>query len=141
MSAATSYQGRCLCGAVRFLIEGAPAWVGICHCSMCRRAHGAGSVAWVGVKQGCFAITTGAEHLTRFQSSKEARRSSCSLCGSPMFFQSSRWPGETHVALALLDDGHGLAPTAHAFFDDRAPWVHVEDGLARRGGPDGTTPL
>lgn len=141
MSPAPSYQGGCLCGAVRFAIEGAPTWVATCHCSKCRRAHGAGSVAWVGVEVGRFTLTKGFEVLTRYQSSEAATRSFCSRCGSPMLFQSTRWPGEMHVALGLFDAGHGLAPTAHAFFDDRAPWVHVEDGLPRRGGPDGTTPI
>ncbi len=141
MSAARTFAGGCLCGAVRFRIEGEPAWVACCHCSMCRRAHGAGSVAWVGVPAARLLLTKGAAHLTRYQSSAGATRSFCGRCGSPMLFEAARWPGEVHVALGLLDPDHGLRPTAHAFFDDRAPWVHVDDGLPRRGGPDGTTPL
>lgn len=141
MSQAKSYVGGCLCGAVRFRIEGEPKWVGTCHCSRCRRAHGAGAVAWVGVETPRFAITQGVDVLSRFASSEQATRSFCSRCGSPMLFESTRWPGEMHVALGLVDPGHGLKPAVNAFFDDRAPWVHVDDGLPRRGGPDGTTPL
>lgn len=141
MTETKTLVGGCLCGAVRFHIEGAPKWVGTCHCSKCRRAHGAGSVSWVGVESGRFRLDEGRDALGTFESSPGATRNFCTRCGSPMLFHSTRWHGEMHIALGSLDPGHGLAPTVNAFFDDRAPWVHVEDGLPRRGGPDGTTPL
>lgn len=35
-------QGGCLCGAMRYEIDGPLYEVGNCHCSMCRRFHGTG---------------------------------------------------------------------------------------------------
>jgi hypothetical protein len=108
---------------VRYRI-GLPAlWVAHCHCSMCRRAQGAGFVTWVGTAEGGFALESGAEVLRRYQSSAEGTRSFCGRCGSPLFFQSSRWPGEVHVTLASLDDPSGLEPQAHAYWKSRAPWA------------------
>jgi len=114
--------GGCLCGAVRFRIGVPPLWIAHCHCSMCRRAHGAGFVTWVGVVAERFVLESGADLLKHYQSSVAATRSFCGRCGSPLFFQSSRWPGETHVTLASLDDGTGLEPQAHAYWGARAPW-------------------
>lgn len=135
----------CLCGAVQLHVDDADSggvkWCANCHCSMCRRAHGAGVVAWVGVKRAAFHIDRGAEVLARYRSSPPAQRSFCSKCGSPLLFESERWPDEIHIALAAVVEPHGLKPTVHAFFDDRAAWVHVDDGLPRRGGVTGTTPL
>ncbi len=37
----TKRQGGCLCGKVRFLAQGAPFRVGLCHCTDCRKHHGA----------------------------------------------------------------------------------------------------
>jgi hypothetical protein len=108
---------------VRFRI-GLPAlWVAHCHCSMCRRAQGAGFVTWVGVAEPRFVLDAGADVLGRFQSSPAATRSFCGRCGSPLFFQSSRWPGEIHVTLASLDDSGGLEPQAHAYWGSHAEWA------------------
>ncbi len=38
--------GGCLCGVVRYRIALPPLWVAHCHCSICRRAQGAGFVTW-----------------------------------------------------------------------------------------------
>ena len=34
------------CGAVRFVCDGRPVKVNLCHCQMCRKASGAPVVAW-----------------------------------------------------------------------------------------------
>jgi hypothetical protein len=121
-------EGGCLCGAVRYSIALPPLWVAHCHCSMCRRAQGAGFVTWVGASETDFLLESGAEALARYQSSAAATRSSCSRCGSPLFFQSSHWPGEIHVTLASLDSAAGLEPAAHAYWSSRAGWIGWDGG-------------
>ena len=39
-----STHGGCLCGDVRFTVDWPSKWIAHCHCSMCRRAHGAAYV-------------------------------------------------------------------------------------------------
>ena len=51
--------GSCFCGAVRFSIRPPTLFCGHCHCSMCRRNHGAGYVTWFGIARGQFAIDSG----------------------------------------------------------------------------------
>ena len=36
-----SYQGSCLCNAIRFEVDEFEPQTGNCHCSMCRKFHGA----------------------------------------------------------------------------------------------------
>jgi hypothetical protein len=115
--------GGCLCGAVRLRAALPPNWVAHCHCSMCRRAHGAGFVTWVGFPRAAVTIESGEDQLTRFRSSAQATRSFCSRCGSMLLFQSGRWPDETHLTLACLDSAGGLEPQAHAYWASRAPWA------------------
>ena len=43
---AARFEGGCLCGATRYVVQGDPVVVALCHCSMCRRAAGAPVVAW-----------------------------------------------------------------------------------------------
>ena len=132
--------GRCLCGAVRFEVELPSRWCAHCHCSMCRRAHGAGFVTWVGFDRARVRVTAG-EALGRYRSSPPATRSFCTRCGSPLMFESERWADEIHVALAALDGPIDRAPGGHVFYSDRVDWIHVDDALPRRGGASGTEPL
>jgi hypothetical protein len=117
-------SGSCFCGAVQFRIALPPIWVAHCHCSMCRRAQGAAYVTWVGADEAKFVLESGADVLSRFKSSPPAVRSFCSRCGTPLFFQSTRWPGEVHVTLASLESSAGLEPQSNAYWDDRVPWAH-----------------
>ncbi len=134
-------RGSCLCGALTFEVTPPLKFCAHCHCSMCRRAHGAPMVTWVGVTDERFRITAGEEHRTEFSSSPEARRGFCARCGSSLFFQSSRWPGEIHIAAANLENLAGMSPMAHVFYSDRADWFEPGDELPRCGGATGVEPL
>jgi hypothetical protein len=116
-------EGGCQCGAVRFRIGLPPKWCAHCHCSTCRRAHGAAFVTWVGSDR--FELLSGGTELRRYQSSPGATRSFCGRCGTMLLFESSRWPGEVHVTLAHLDSAEGLAPEAHAYWSSRVPWADL----------------
>ena len=96
---------------------------------MCRRAHGAGYVTWVGFEEGHFHLDQGAADLKWFQSSDEAERGFCRHCGSTMFFRSQRWPGEIHVALGCIDGPIDRQPQAHVFHDTHVDWMPLDDAL------------
>jgi hypothetical protein len=114
--------GGCFCGAVRYSIALPPRWVAHCHCTMCRRAHGAAFVTWVGNLRGNFTLERGADVLTAFKSSGAATRHFCSRCGSMLFFESRNWADEFHVTLASLDDAAGLEPGANVYWSHRVAW-------------------
>ncbi len=52
-------SGRCFCGAVRFQFALPTLFCCHCHCTMCRRSHGAGFVTWVAVPRHGFELTSG----------------------------------------------------------------------------------
>ena len=133
--------GSCLCGAVTFSIALPPKWVAHCHCSMCRRAHGAPYVTWVGVASTDFTLTDGMPSLSTYRSSVEGIRQFCKNCGSQLFFKSGRWSNEVHIARAAIPGSVDMDAQAHAFFSDKASWVHIHDDLPKKGGPTGTEPL
>ena len=39
-------EGGCQCGLVRYRVSGSPVLAALCHCSMCRGASAAPTVAW-----------------------------------------------------------------------------------------------
>lgn len=134
-------SGGCLCGTVRFEVTPPTKWCAHCHCSLCRRAHGAAFVTWFGVESSQFAVIAGERRLKWYRSSEAARRGFCARCGSTLFFESDSWPGEIHIALAHMDGPIDRAPAAHVFYDSRASWVEVGDALRCLGGPSGTEEL
>lgn len=137
----TPITGTCLCEGVQFEVTPPTKWCSHCHCSMCRRAHGAGVVTWFGTRRDSFRLTKGAELLRWYQSSAAARRGFCSRCGSTLFFEAQRWPDEIHIVRACVPGGIDREPSGHVFFDEHVEWLTLGDELPKYGGPTGTEPL
>jgi hypothetical protein len=119
-------HGRCHCGAVRFVATFPSRFCAHCHCESCRRAHGAAFVTWVGFRAEQVSVSQGADLLRAHESSPGTSRKFCGLCGTKLFFESTKWPGETHVTLAAFDDPVDRPPTGHAFADEHVAWLPFE---------------
>jgi hypothetical protein len=132
--------GSCLCRAVSFTVELPSKWCAHCHCHDCRRSHAAAFVTWFCVPPERCTVRSGAEHLVWHPSSAAARRAFCARCGTKLFFEGDRWPGERHVALAVMDDPIDRAPEANAYWDRHVPWLEDVGNLPRYGGPNGNEP-
>ena len=128
----TIARGSCLCGDVRFAATLPTKWVAHCHCTYCRWAHGAPFVTWAGFPAEQVSIDPEGAAPTWHASSPGAERGFCARCGSPMFFRSSRWPGEMHVARALFVDPLDRDPSAHVFYETHVPWLAIEDDLPKK---------
>lgn len=125
-------RGSCLCGAVRFSVDLPSKWIAHCHCTYCRRAHGAALVTWAGFPSEHFTLEPESASPTWYESSTGAKRGFCARCGSPMFFQSTRWPDEMHVARALFTDPLDREPGAHVFYETHVSWLDVNDDLPKK---------
>lgn len=133
--------GACLCEGVRFEVTPPTKWCAHCHCTMCRRAHGTGVVTWFGAHSQSVRLLSGADLLRWYRSSPQARRGFCGHCGSMLFFEGERWPGETHIARASVPGKIDREPAAHVFFDIHVDWLKFNDDLKKLGGSTGTQPL
>ena len=111
--------GSCLCGGVRFTARLPSSFCGHCHCSMCRRSHGAGFVTWFAIPREQFSLDEGEGQLVRFQSSEHGSRSFCGRCGSSLFCESANHPEQIDIVLANVDGPIDRPPQVHVYFDDR----------------------
>ncbi len=136
-----SVSGSCFCGAIRFSVRPPTMFCGHCHCSMCRRSHGAGYVTWLAVARDQFRIDSGESELARFRSSEHGVRSFCKRCGSSLFCETSHQPDVVDVVLANMQGPIDRRPECHVYFDNRIDWVAVDDGLPRLGGATGMEPI
>ena len=141
MSSENKVQGSCFCGNVKFVVEAPTLFCAHCHCSMCRRSHGAGFVTWFGVPYEQFSILSREQSLVHFQSSSHGRRGFCGRCGSTIFCESEKHPERIDIVLANMHNAIDRKPEFHVYFDDRAEWTEVGDGLPRLGGKTGVEAL
>jgi hypothetical protein len=138
----------CLCHAVRWEIDtplaGGDAGdvfnalqMSHCHCSRCRKAHGAPYATYLMVREHQLRITQGLEQIVRYPSSPGMFRPFCGACGS-VVPDGQAWNGWVGTPAGPLDGDPGLRPSAHIFAGSKAPWVDLADGLpAHAAYPDG----
>ena len=122
-------NGDCLCGKVRYQAEGAPIWVAHCHCKSCRKASGAPMVTWAGYRPDTVTWTEGA--AKPFASSPDVLRRFCPDCGTPLSYESTRWPDELHILVATLDEPESVTPTAHVYWSEHLAWLEIGDTLKK----------
>ena len=121
--------GSCLCRTVIYELSEPPENLFNCHCTMCRKAHGAAFATFATVKAEALRFTSGGEHLVRFHSSPLVQRCFCRSCGSPVLFLYDGLPKVAWVVAGTLDDDPGVRPSAHIFVASRAPWHEITDEL------------
>lgn len=122
-------RGSCLCGGIRFEAKSIPL-ITTCHCSMCRKAHGAAFGTYASVPSAELRFVEGEELIASFESSPGYRRSFCRVCGSNAPAQAP--DGKTWMVPAgLLDDDPGARPALHMFVGSKAPWWEIDDELPK----------
>jgi hypothetical protein len=122
-------RGSCLCGGVRYEIAGPLSAALNCHCSMCRKAHGAAFRSRARVNAADFRWVRGEELVTYFESSPGNHRGFCRVCGSPMLSRFDHKPLVYGLPLGALDDDPNIRPALHIFVGSKAPWHEITDDL------------
>jgi hypothetical protein len=113
-------QGGCLCGAVRYSVEGQPESSIICHCHTCRKASAAPSVAWLTFGKDKFCLQSG--FLAEYHSSQDVVRSFCPVCGSQITYRSAASPDTIDVSTISLDDASQFPPSREEWTSHAIGW-------------------
>lgn len=128
MTTRPATHGSCLCGTVRYEVDGPFNTMIHCHCSMCRKHHGAAFATFVSAPLMGFRWLSGEHNIVAYQSSEHGYRYSCRTCGSvtPTLLKK--------MDLALLPAGNlagelDIRPQSHVFVGSKAPWYTITDGL------------
>ena len=77
-------RGGCLCGKVRYEITGRLFDASNCHCSMCRRQHGAVYATYVDFNPDEFNWVSGKDLVKVYEPSPDGGWCFCSECGSSL---------------------------------------------------------
>jgi hypothetical protein len=120
-------EGGCLCGAVRYTVEGEPIDSGICHCETCRRTGSAPRLPFVGVWSAGFRFTRG--EPVDYASSPGVIRSFCGRCGSPLTYRRVGAVDKLDIMTVSLDDPGAVPPTYHVWVSEALPWDRLTGDL------------
>ena len=124
------YRGSCLCGVVKFEVDEFLPQAAHCHCSMCRKFHGAAYATIAGVHRSRFRWVAGTDALKRYTAGNGTARTFCRHCGSSLAFSSPRASEEAvEIALGAMDGDVPVVPSAHIFVGSAANWTVVNDDL------------
>lgn len=134
------YRGSCLCDAIRFEVDEFEPRTGNCHCSMCRKFHGAAYATIAEAKLNHFRWISGQELITGYTAENGTTRSFCANCGSSLTFASpGADPDLVEIALGCFDDEVPVRPDAHIYVASGAKWALPDDNLPQfEAGRDST---
>jgi DNA-binding transcriptional regulator YbjK len=121
-------KGSCLCGSVQYELDGPFEVMSHCHCSMCRKHHGAAFATFVTVPLTSFRWVAGEDALSTYQSSAYGKRTFCSKCGSVMPVVEAD-TGIAFCPAGNLDGELGIQPQSHRFVGSKASWHTITDTL------------
>ncbi|HEY6927335.1 MAG TPA: GFA family protein [Steroidobacteraceae bacterium] len=117
-----NFAGSCLCGVVRFEIEGAFDRFYLCHCEYCRKDTGSAHAANLFSATAALKWLAGEDNVRQFNlPSTRHSRSFCTICGSAL--PNVQMNGKLLVVPAGSLTGKVLVkPDAHIFIASRAAW-------------------
>jgi len=118
--------GGCMCGGVRYAVDGPLRQVIACHCVQCRRASGH-FVAATATRKKYFSFTK-QDGLAWYTAVPGYRRGFCKECGSSLFFEEV---GKERISIAAgsLDEQQGLHIAAHIYTAEAGDYYSIERGV------------
>lgn len=125
-------RGSCLCGKVRYQVDGKLFDSTHCHCSQCRRAHGAAYATYANCNPHEFSWLSGEELVKVFEPESGIGWAFCSECGSTLAATDKGVVDA--ITLGTVEGDPGIRPQAHIFVGSKADWDVITDNLPQFDG-------
>jgi hypothetical protein len=122
-------SGRCLCGAVRYEVEGKLRDVELCHCVECRRWHGHVCAMTSAPREQLRLVEErGLCWIDSPESDAHARRGFCAECGSSLFWDA---PDRDTISISAgtLDPPTGLRTTIQIYTHQASDYYELDPAL------------
>jgi hypothetical protein len=126
-----THQGGCLCGAITYHVKGRLRPVVACHCLQCQKTSGSFVAATSALRDDIDIRGP----IAWYQSSPEARRGFCGICGSSLF-----WDGggdRMSIMIGTLEAPTHTKLAGHIYCITKGDWFEITDGLPQYPEDDG----
>jgi len=126
------HTGGCLCGAIRYLMLGAPTSTNICYCTQCQKQSGAPMPAFASCLAEQLVLVSGTP--ASYRSSERAVRQFCAECGTTLFWREDDG-AELDVFLGTFDQPGRLPKPGYAIWAaHRLAWLPELSGVPSFAG-------
>ena len=119
------HKGSCLCGGVRYELNGPLGPMVCCHCPDCRKAQGSAFATVAPVASADFRLLSGEDLLCEYESSPGKWRVFCRRCGSPIFSRRDADPAVLRLRVGSLDTPVSGPVSGHIWVSTKAPWHDI----------------
>lgn len=127
-------EGKCLCGAVAFEIDGNVSQMEACHCSRCRKTSGSAFSTALLCAAKSFRWVRGEREITAFQLPSGFAHDFCSVCGSPTPTLKPIDGKVVPIPAGSLESDPGTRIQWHAFVSSKATWDQILDDVQQFPG-------
>ena len=124
-------HGHCECGRIRYQVDASIDDFSHCHCSQCRRLHGAAFATLAGVAADKFRYITGQSDTRVYASSESHERVFCGNCGSNILVALEDEPESLYLSMSAVDGDPPRPAGYHIFVGSKATWYEINDDLAQ----------
>jgi len=127
------HGGGCLCGAVRFEIQGKPMFVHACHCTRCQQRSGSAFAVNLWIEESKVKMLSGEltnQGVLVDENGQSSESWSCASCGFGLFTCFHGAPaGSRFVRAGTLDEPAAFPPDVHIYTRSKQPWVTIPDDV------------
>lgn len=128
----TKTTGGCLCGSIRYEVEGEPFRALNCHCNDCRRSTGSAFTTIVFYKDEQLKLVSG--ELKAFDhkadSGRKVRKLFCGDCGTQLFGTTEHRSGVTYIRIGTFDDANFVRPDLNLYMARALKSTLIDEDLA-----------
>ena len=128
MSNENTYKGSCFCGAVELTVTGAPAAMGFCHCTSCRKWSAGPVNAFTLWPPDSVKIVKGADNIGTYSKAPSSFRKWCKTCGGHVMTDHPPF-GLIDVYAATIPD-YPYAAAVHVNYGEAV--LPIRDGLPKQ---------
>lgn len=126
-------SGTCLCGGVRFEIDGTLSPIQYCHATRCRKVTGAACAAELAARASDFRWIRGEALVVVYEAPllrepPPYRHAFCRVCGSPLPV-ALEGTGFMVLHAGVLDGEADTRPFRHVFVEQNPSWHAITDAL------------
>lgn len=124
-----TFNGSCLCGGITFSVNGFSDKAANCHCTMCRKFHGAAFGTLVSVTG--LTWLTGTELLKHYTALNGTNRTFCQECGASLGFREKGAEiDDMELAISTFNEDIPVKIEAHIYTNYKANWCVLQSELA-----------
>jgi hypothetical protein len=123
--------GGCLCGRIKYKVNGEPFRIANCHCDDCRKATGSAYATNLFFNETQIILTQGT--LKKFKHTADSGGSMtkefCDNCGSQVFGSGTNRPGIINVKVGSINDAHFVKPDVNLYTSHALNCTHIDDDV------------